>query len=46
MNKNWANIVNGIIEQDVKRKIFIYTNGTIPPKEEQLKTFNGKNVNF
>ena len=46
MNKDWANIVNGIIEQDVKRKIFIYTNGTIPPKDEQLKTFNGKNVNF
>ena len=46
MNKQWANIVNGIIEQDVKREIFIYTNGTISPKEEQLKTFQGKNVNF
>ena len=46
MNKQWANIVNGIIEQDVKRKIFIYTNGTIVPKDEQLKTFHGKNVNF
>ena len=46
MNKQWAHIVNGIIEQDVKRKIFIYTNGTISPKEEQLKTFHGKNVNF
>ena len=46
MNKQWASIVNGIIEQDVKRKIFIYTNGTIPPKDDQLKTFNGKNVNF
>ncbi len=46
MNKQWANIVNGIIEQDVKRKIFIYTNGTVVPKDEQLKTFHGKNVNF
>ena len=46
MNRQWAHIVNGIIEQDVKRKIFIYTNGTISPKEEQLKTFHGKNVNF
>jgi organic radical activating enzyme len=46
MNRQWANIVNGILEQDVKRKIFIYTNGTIPPKDEQLKTFHGKNVNF
>ena len=46
MNKQWAHIVNGIIEQDVKRKIFIYTNGTIAPKDEQLKTFHGKNINF
>ncbi len=46
MNKQWANIVNGIIEQDVNRQIFIYTNGTIPPTDDQLKTFNGKNVNF
>lgn len=46
MNKNWAKIVNGIIKQDNKREIFIYTNGTITPKEEDLKTFAGKDINF
>ena len=46
MNKQWANIVNGILEKDVNRKIFIYTNGTILPKDDQLESFNGKNVNF
>lgn len=46
MNKGWAHIVNGIIEKDAERKIFIYTNGTIAPKDEQLETFHGKNVNF
>ena len=46
MNKNWAKIVNGVIEQDEKREVFIYTNGTIAPKEEDLKTFQGKDVNF
>ena len=46
MNKNWANIVNGIIERDPSRKVFVYTNGTIMPKEEHLKSFKNKNVNF
>ena len=46
MNKQWANIINGILEQDANRKIFIYTNGTILPKDDQLESFNGKNVNF
>ena len=46
MNKQWAKIVNGIIDQDPNRKIFIYTNGTIPPKDDQLESFKGKNVNF
>jgi organic radical activating enzyme len=46
MNKNWAKIVNGIVEQDSKREIFIYTNGTIAPKDDDLKTFKGKDVNF
>tara|TARA_Y100001970_G_scaffold293483_1_gene440576 strand:- start:5282 stop:6517 length:1236 start_codon:yes stop_codon:yes gene_type:complete len=46
MNKQWADIVNGIVEQDNNRKIFVYTNGTIVPKTDQLKSFNGKNINF
>ena len=46
MNKGWAHIVNGINEKNPERQIFIYTNGTIAPKDEQLETFHGKNVNF
>ena len=46
MNKGWAHIVNGINEKNAERQIFIYTNGTIAPKDEQLETFHGKNVNF
>ena len=37
MNKNWSKIVDVIIEKNPKRKIYVYTNGTIAPKEEQLK---------
>jgi organic radical activating enzyme len=46
MNKDWANIVNSISEHNPEAKIFIYTNATIPPKAEQLESFQGKNVNF
>lgn len=46
MNKHWAKIVNGVIEQDNKREVFIYTNGTIAPKDDDLKSFEGKEVNF
>lgn len=46
MNKDWANIVNGIVEKDIKRKVFVFTNGTIKPKDEQLESFHGKDVNF
>lgn len=46
MNKEWSNIVNGILEQDANRKIFIYTNGTIPARDDQLESFYDKNVNF
>jgi|TARA_Y100000294_G_scaffold177966_1_gene205982 hypothetical protein len=46
MNKGWAHIVNGINKKNAERQIFIYTNGTIEPKDEQLETFRGKNVNF
>jgi len=46
MNRGWVHIVNGIIEKNAEHKIFIYTNGTIAPKDEQLETFHGKNVNF
>ena len=46
MNKSWVEIVNGILDQDENRKVFIYTNATIAPTDEQLKSFHGKNVNF
>ena len=46
MNKGWADIVRGISERHSQCQIFIYTNGTIAPKEDQLKSFNEKNVNF
>lgn len=46
MNKDWADIVNEISKKNAEAKIFIYTNATISPKEEQLESFQGKNVNF
>lgn len=46
MNKKWADITNGILAQDPNRVVYIYTNGTICPKEEQLNSFKGKNVLF
>jgi|TARA_B110000438_G_scaffold84457_1_gene84047 organic radical activating enzyme len=46
MNKAWADITYGIVKNNPRRKVFIYTNGTIPAKEEQLEMFHGKNVNF
>ena len=46
MNKNWADIVNNISEYDNEAKIFIYTNATIAPKDNQLQSFKNKNVNF
>jgi MoaA/NifB/PqqE/SkfB family radical SAM enzyme len=46
MNKNWAEITNKIIEQDISRSIYIYTNATICPRDDQLQSFKGKNVNF
>ena len=39
-------IVNGISNKHTESRIDIYTNATIPPKEEQLKSFQGKNVSF
>jgi len=46
MNKNWANIVYKISEYNAEAKIFIYTNATIAPKDDQLESFKGKNVHF
>ncbi len=46
MNKDWADIVNGISEKNAEARIDIYTNATIAPKDEQLESFQGKNVNF
>mgnify|MGYP006090568941 FL=1 len=46
MNKDWAFIVKGILEKKPDRKIFVYSNGTIAPKDDHLKLFDTKNVNF
>ena len=47
MNKGWDKIVNGIIQKNPERKVFIYTNGTIAPKDEKLEPLKGnKSVNF
>ena len=46
MNKGWANIVTKINERHPEVQIFIYTNGTILPKEDQIKSFDSKLVNF
>ena len=41
-----ASITNGIIAQDSNRTVDVYTNGTICPKDEILKTLKGKRVHF
>lgn len=46
MNKNWAEITNQILEQDRSRSVYIYTNATICPRDDQLQSFKDKNVNF
>lgn len=46
MNKDWANITDGLLKDDPKRKIFIWTNGTVGPKDEQLELLQGKNISF
>jgi len=46
MNKQWAEIANKIIDQDPSRNVYIYTNATICPKDEQLESFKGKRINF
>ncbi len=45
MNRNWDEITCKIASKK-KRNIFIYTNGTIAPKEDKLKKIAGKNINF
>ena len=47
MNRDWDKIVKSIIDKNPERKVFIYTNGTIAPKDEKLQSFKGNNnVNF
>ena len=46
MNKNWAEITKGVIDQDPNRSVYIYSNATICPKDEQLEMFKGKNLHF
>ena len=46
MNKKWAEITKGVIDQDPSRSVYIYSNATICPKDEQLEMFHGKRLNF
>jgi hypothetical protein len=46
MNKGWDQIVAGISEKYPDREVFIYTNGTIAPKDDKLEHLRGKKVNF
>ena len=46
MNKDWWKIINKIVAKDESRKVLVYTNGTISPKDEHCESFKGKNVNF
>ena len=46
MNKDWVHIVKAIIDKNAERKIFIYTNATIVPNDNQLEFFHGKDVIF
>ena len=36
MNRDWSLIVKSIAEKFPGKQIFIYTNGTIAPKDEKL----------
>ena len=46
MNKSWAKIANSLSLRNPENEIFIYSNGTIAPKDEQLESFQGKKINF
>ncbi len=46
MNRWWDQIVKGISEKYPDREIFIYTNGTIAPKDHKLEPLVGKKINF
>ena len=46
MNRQWSLIVKSIAEKFPDKQIFIYTNGTIAPKDEKLIELKNKNVNF
>ena len=46
MNKQWAQITNGLAQRYPGSVIYIYTNGTICPKDEVLETLKGKNIHF
>ena len=46
MNRAWSQIVEGISDRYPGREIFIYTNGTIAPRDDKLVNLKGKKVNF
>ena len=46
MNKKWAEITKGILDQDPNRTVYIYTNCTICPKDEVLEILRGRKVHF
>ncbi|EKD94314.1 MAG: radical SAM protein [uncultured bacterium] len=46
MNKDCHLIIRKLIEESKVKKIVIYTNGTIPPKDEQIQLIKSKKVLF
>ena len=46
MNKKWAEITLGIMEEYPNETIYIYSNATICPSDKQLEMFKGKNLHF
>ena len=46
MNTGWDQIVIDISDKFPDREIFIYTNGTIAPKDHKLEPLRGRKVNF
>ena len=46
MNRQWHIIAKNIADRYPDQQIFVYSNGTIAPRDEKLEILNGKNVNF
>jgi len=46
LNKDWANIASGISDAYPDQEIFVYTNGTICPQEDDFARIAGRKVNI